>query len=288
MQGVRPAGLQKVASTELTEFINLCISPREARPRARQLLKHPYFDSIRKDKALITSRSDAALAAAGGIDGSSEYGSIASGPVSRTASSLNEMVAAVGSAGHPGPLTGPPSASSAVGGALAGPASAAAAVAGMPPLHPQLTRSISAEAMHSDKAHSDSASVRSQRSNASELAALAGVLENIAEEGESAGGRWAGSSMGQQDARAGRGPRAGCLHHSTGLLASPAPQAGHPLSSSVRNIVSSAHPCCRQRRRGSGSRHHHPPCCGQPPGLGAWLSAACDFQSGQAQQPHQQ
>lgn len=186
---MRPAGLQKVASPELTEFINVCISPREARPRARQLLKHSYFDSIRKDKALISSRSDAALAAAGGIDGASEYGSIASGPVSRTASSLNEMVAAVASAGHAGPLTGPPSASSAVGGALAGPASAAAAVAavGMPPLHPQLTRSISAEAMHSEKAHSDSASVRSQRSNASELAALAGVLENIAEEGESTG-----------------------------------------------------------------------------------------------------
>ncbi|KAK9823221.1 hypothetical protein WJX72_001156 [[Myrmecia] bisecta] len=45
--GVRPAGLQKVPSHELAEFINVCISPRAQRPRARQLLKHPYFDSIR-------------------------------------------------------------------------------------------------------------------------------------------------------------------------------------------------------------------------------------------------
>ncbi len=206
LQGVRPAGLQKVASPELTEFINLCISPREARPRARQLLKHPYFDSIRKDKALISSRSDAALAAAGGIDGASEYGSI-SGPVSRTASSLTEMVAAAGSTGHLGILSGPPSAGSAVGGGavLVGAAAAAVVVAGVPPLHPQLTRSISADAMHSEKAPSDSASVRSQRSNASELAALAGVLENIAEEGESAGGQGPGvPGPGGLGGRAGR------------------------------------------------------------------------------------
>lgn len=46
-QGVRPAGLQKVHNQELADFINLCISPREQRPRSRMLLKHPYFDSIR-------------------------------------------------------------------------------------------------------------------------------------------------------------------------------------------------------------------------------------------------
>lgn len=164
LQGVRPAGLQKVASPELGEFINVCITPRDARPRARQLLKHPYFDSIRKDK-LLTSRSDAALAAHD--DAGSEYRSLASGPVSRTASSLNEMVAAVSSGGPP--LQGPPSATS---------------VAGGPPAHP-LSRTTSADA-HSDKAPSDSASVRSQRSNASELAQA--VLENIAEEGEASGG----------------------------------------------------------------------------------------------------
>ena len=188
LQGVRPLGLQKVASPELAEFINTCISPREIRPRARQLLKHQYFDSIRKDKALISSRSDAALAAAGGggplsHDGASDYGSVTSGPVSRTASSLNDMVAAAvaaasghGGGGGGGPLTGPPSASS-VGGPPA-----------LPLGHP-LSRTISAEA-HSDKAHSDSASVRSQRSNASELAMA--VLENIAEEVETAGAGRAG------------------------------------------------------------------------------------------------
>jgi WNK lysine deficient protein kinase len=194
--GVRPAGLQKVASGELTEFINVCISPRESRPRARQLLKHPYFDSIRRDKALASSRSEAALAAAagggggggGGADAGSDYGSATSGPVSRTASSLAEMMAAVGSAsgisrgpsdvaaaaqlppgvvlppGSVPPVPGPPSASSSSG-------------------HP-LSRTVSAEA-HSERAGSDSASVRSQRSNASELAMA--VLENIAEEAEGTG-----------------------------------------------------------------------------------------------------
>ncbi|KAL0048928.1 hypothetical protein WJX82_002575 [Trebouxia sp. C0006] len=48
--GVRPAGLQKVPTLELAEFINVCIGSRESRPRARQLLKHSYFDSIRQEK----------------------------------------------------------------------------------------------------------------------------------------------------------------------------------------------------------------------------------------------
>lgn len=50
VQGVRPAGLQKVPTLELAEFINVCIGPREGRPRARQLLKHPFFDTIRQEK----------------------------------------------------------------------------------------------------------------------------------------------------------------------------------------------------------------------------------------------
>lgn len=50
MQGVRPAGLQKVPTVELAEFINVCIGSRDSRPRARQLLKHPYFDTIRQEK----------------------------------------------------------------------------------------------------------------------------------------------------------------------------------------------------------------------------------------------
>ena len=58
--GVRPAGLQKVQCRELAEFINLCIAPRNQRPRSRQLLKHPYFDSIRK--TLAPSKSEISLA----------------------------------------------------------------------------------------------------------------------------------------------------------------------------------------------------------------------------------
>ncbi len=47
VQGVRPAGLQQVTNQELADFINLCISARDQRPRSRMLLKHAYFDSIR-------------------------------------------------------------------------------------------------------------------------------------------------------------------------------------------------------------------------------------------------
>ena len=59
LQGVRPAALQKVSSGELAEFIAVCIQPKGERPRARQLLKAPYFDSIR-EKAV---RCEAAMSA---------------------------------------------------------------------------------------------------------------------------------------------------------------------------------------------------------------------------------
>ncbi|GLC59589.1 hypothetical protein PLESTB_001503500 [Pleodorina starrii] len=47
-QGIHPGGLGKVQNTELREFIELCIQhdPNQ-RPEARQLLKHPFFESIR-------------------------------------------------------------------------------------------------------------------------------------------------------------------------------------------------------------------------------------------------
>jgi hypothetical protein len=51
LQGVRPAGLARVPSRELAEFIAVCIRPKDERPRSRQLLKHPYFDSIRERAA---------------------------------------------------------------------------------------------------------------------------------------------------------------------------------------------------------------------------------------------
>ena len=202
---MRPAGLQKVASAELAEFINVCISARESRPRARQLLKHPYFDSIRRDKALASSRSEAALAAAaggaagsggGGGDAGSDYGSATSGPVSRTASSLAEMMAAAGTAPTISRGTSDVSVAAQLPPGVVLPPGSALPVPGPPSVssssaHP-LSRTVSAEA-HSERAGSDSASVRSQRSNASELAMA--VLENIAEEAEGTGALRRGAAV---------------------------------------------------------------------------------------------
>lgn len=50
-QGIPPAGLGNVNSQELREFIELCIGHDEAaRPEARQLLKHHFFQAIRNGK----------------------------------------------------------------------------------------------------------------------------------------------------------------------------------------------------------------------------------------------
>ena len=51
LQGIQPAGLEKVKTSELRDFISLCIAhdPRQ-RPEARQLLKNSFFDSIRLNK----------------------------------------------------------------------------------------------------------------------------------------------------------------------------------------------------------------------------------------------
>lgn len=46
-QGIKPAALQQVTG-ELREMIELCIAHDPTRrPEARQLVKHPFFDSIR-------------------------------------------------------------------------------------------------------------------------------------------------------------------------------------------------------------------------------------------------
>jgi WNK lysine deficient protein kinase len=51
-QGIQPAGLDKVKNEELREFIRLCIGHDPGtRPEARQLLKHPFFESMRTGKA---------------------------------------------------------------------------------------------------------------------------------------------------------------------------------------------------------------------------------------------
>ena len=102
LQGVRPAGLQKVPTLELAEFINVCITARESRPRARQLLKHPYFDSIRQEKCAAYKLQAEALAtgtAAGfavGVPGDFlEDSSSQSGNVSRSSSEAGMLAAAM-------------------------------------------------------------------------------------------------------------------------------------------------------------------------------------------------
>lgn len=70
-QGIPPAGLARVASAELRAFIQLCIafSPA-ARPSALQLLKDPFFDSIRSGarvRATPQSVGKTAPRPAGGI-----------------------------------------------------------------------------------------------------------------------------------------------------------------------------------------------------------------------------
>lgn len=49
MQGRYPDGLKLVEDDELREFIELCISHLpDARPDTRRLLKHSFFEDIRK------------------------------------------------------------------------------------------------------------------------------------------------------------------------------------------------------------------------------------------------
>ena len=59
LQGILPAGLAKVPTGELAEFISVCIAPRNQRPRARHLLKHPYFHTIRAEKAAVKLGAEA-------------------------------------------------------------------------------------------------------------------------------------------------------------------------------------------------------------------------------------
>ncbi len=59
VQGILPAGLAKVPTGELAEFISVCIAARHQRPRARHLLKHPYFHTIRAEKAAVKLGAEA-------------------------------------------------------------------------------------------------------------------------------------------------------------------------------------------------------------------------------------
>lgn len=85
---------------ELADFINVCITARESRPRARQLLKHSYFDSIRQEKcAAYKLQAEAGGAAAGfavGLPGELlEDSSSHSGNVSRSSSESGMLTSAM-------------------------------------------------------------------------------------------------------------------------------------------------------------------------------------------------
>ncbi|KAK9834073.1 hypothetical protein WJX81_007927 [Elliptochloris bilobata] len=104
--GVRPAGLAKVPTQELAEFVTVCIAPREERPRARQLLKHPYFASVRSEKAAVKLSAEALLGAgASSVDLhlllAECAGSTAGSAVSRTSSELATLEG--DHSGHPVP-----------------------------------------------------------------------------------------------------------------------------------------------------------------------------------------
>lgn len=149
--GVRPAGLQNVTNQELADFINVCISPREKRPRSRMLLKHPYFDSIRPP-CQIGSKSQVGLASiASQLDNLSDYGS----GLSRSSSTIAEL--AVSGTPQPGPLSPTPS------------------------IQPPQASNTACRAVSgvSDGSYTDAASIKSHRSTASEAAA---GLSDITEE----------------------------------------------------------------------------------------------------------
>ncbi len=93
VQGVHPAGLAKVQQKELREFIEMCINhDPEARPEARQLLKNPFFDSIRPSKCSCPG-VDRPLYNTGSSDGSSDASSGHSEDEEQPAASKPSLVA---------------------------------------------------------------------------------------------------------------------------------------------------------------------------------------------------
>ena len=88
---MRPKALSRVPSKELAEFISYCIQPRAERPRSRQILKHPYFDSIRAEKCSIKLSAEALGVSSLSQSELCEYANSAgSGSVSRTSSAAGE------------------------------------------------------------------------------------------------------------------------------------------------------------------------------------------------------
>lgn len=94
---------------ELAEFISVCIGSREGRPRARQLLKHSYFDSIRQEKCAAYKLQADALASgtasgfAVGVPGEFlEDASSQNGNVSRTSSESGMLASSTPPTEHTG------------------------------------------------------------------------------------------------------------------------------------------------------------------------------------------
>jgi WNK lysine deficient protein kinase len=196
--GVRPQGLQKVTSPELAEFINTCIANRPQRPRARQLLKHPYFDTVRQ--TLAPCKRELLLAVASGGTTSIEAatalveGGISTTSITTTArpSSVEggEPLADVAAAGPPSvtssttftSIGGPPSRSTsglpADAAAIAAATVAATAAVGTMALLPSAANDgAEGNVIAAAGSGSEAASVRSQRSNGSELAAALSSME---------------------------------------------------------------------------------------------------------------
>lgn len=167
--GVRPQGLQKVTSPELAEFINTCIAPRASRPRARQLLKHAYFDTVRQTLAPCKSEMSLVAAAAQGTAGIDAAAPLMDSPL------VNDALAQVSGAEvmaevpmltlqqqqHQQQARSVTSSSSIGGGALVTSPEGSLAPPG----------SLPGGDTSSYRPGSDVASIRSQRSNVSELAA---------------------------------------------------------------------------------------------------------------------
>ena len=97
LQGILPAGLAKVPTGELAEFISVCIEPRPRRPRARHLLKHPYFHTIRAEKAAVKLGAEAlahSISCAADLHQMvADCTASVAGSVSRTSSELAEVCA---------------------------------------------------------------------------------------------------------------------------------------------------------------------------------------------------
>ena len=95
LQGILPAGLAKVPTGELAEFISVCIAPRQHRPRARHLLKHPYFHTIRAEKAAVKLGAEAlahSVSCAADLHQMvADCAASVAGSVSRTSSELAEV-----------------------------------------------------------------------------------------------------------------------------------------------------------------------------------------------------